>query len=427
MKNLGIILLFSSILFALISYVLQTYENIFTPDFELSDCQSYRNAAHYLFFENVKPHPTRPPVFPFFIGLPYYFKASPFFCTIYVMVFNFICHLFTIAILFKIIEKILGTKKAFYLSLLYACNIGSIVINNQTLTEPLYTLSLVAIAYFLQKYILQNAIKNVLWAYLLLCLSILIRPTLLPLFWIASIGVFYLIYQQKERLKYGIVALSIPLSILGSHAYNMKVYYGKPTISFIGPLAYFTYLTPYADQYDTYPDWQNRLKAWEIAKRPRMNLYEQRDTVSNMDWVGLTTFAQQEFITTAQTKPKALFITYIHHIASNCVAYSMMTMWLENIRKDTFFEKVKKIASHITRLQNTVYSSAFLMLLPVLLFSKKIRQEGISFILPIGLIGLTIIFVSGISITQGDRFHIVFAPLALIVLSYGFKLYIFAK
>jgi hypothetical protein len=427
MKNPLIkLLLLSSILFAVIANILQTYDNIFVPDFELSDCQSYRNAAHYLFFENLKPHPTRPPIFPFFIGLPYLFKASPSFCTIYVMVFNFICHLLTIAVLFKILEKIVG-EKAFYVSLLYACNIGSIVINNQTLTEPLYTLCLVAIAYFFQKYILHKSFKDILWAYLLLCLSILIRPTLLPLFWVASIGVLYFIYQQKERFKYGIIALSIPLSILGSHAYKMKVHYGKPTISFIGPLAYFTYLTPYADQYDKYPDWQARLKAWEIAKRPRMNLYERRDTVSNMDWVGLTSTAQHELITTLQTKPRALGITYIHHVISNCVAYSMMTMWLENIRKEAYFDAVKKIALPITRLQNTVYSSAFLVLLPFLLFSKKIKKEEKQFILLIGLIGLTIIFVSGISITQGDRFHIVFAPLALILLSYGFNIYRFTK
>jgi hypothetical protein len=398
MKNPLIkLLLLSSIIFALIAYVLQAYDNIFVPDFELSDCQSYRNAAHYLFFENGKPHPTRPPVFPFFIGLPYLFK------------------------------KIIGSKKAFYISLLYACNIGSIVINNQTLTEPIYTMSLVAIAYFIQKYICHKSFNDILWAYLVLCLSILIRPTLLPLFWLASIGVFYLIYCEKDRFKYGIIALCIPLSILGSHVYNMKAQYGKSTISFIGPLAYFTYLTPYADQYDKYDDWQSRLKAWEIAKRPRMNLYERRDTVSTIDWVSLTDSAQQELLTTLQTKPKALFITYAHHIASNCVAYSMMTMWLENIRKTTYFERLKQIALYITRLQNTVYSSAFLVVLPLLLFSKKLKKEEKTLVLRIGLMGLTIIFISGISITQGDRFHIVFAPLALILMSYGFNIYRFAK
>jgi hypothetical protein len=99
------LLCLSTISFILVSYFLQTYENIFTPNFELSDCQSYRNAAHFLFFENGKPHPTRPPLFPFFVGVPSLFTDSEFICNVFIMLFNFSCHLLTITFLFKTLKR----------------------------------------------------------------------------------------------------------------------------------------------------------------------------------------------------------------------------------------------------------------------------------------------------------------------------------
>jgi hypothetical protein len=420
-KPLPQLLFVSTISFILVSYFLQTYENIFTPNFELSDCQSYRNAAHFLYFENGKPHPTRPPLFPFFVGIPSLFSNSELFCNVFIMFFNFLCHLLTLFFLFKTLVKIVNSKTAFYLSLLFALNISSIVINNQTLTEPLYTLSLTLIVYFIQKYFYDKSIKNLFGAYLILCLSILIRPSLLPMFWVSSVIIFIniLFFAKQKILK--IAFFLIPLSILGFQMKHMNDVYGKPTVSFIGELAYFTYLTPYATEYDQYPDWQSRSNAWQIVRHERMKLYEQKDTFSTVNWVSLTDFAQNELNEMLVQKPKSLLITYAHHIISNAFAYSMLVFWLENKRNEPSFNTFKKIALNLTRCQNMVYSSMILIVFPILFLFKKTKKEEKLLITTVGFIGLFIITISGISITQGDRFHIVFVPLALVILSFLIK------
>ena len=62
-----------------------------------------------------------------------------------------------------------------------------------------------------------------------------------------------------------------------------------------------------------------------------------------------------------------------------------------------------------------------MIVFPLLLLFKKTKKEEKLLIATVGFMGLFIIAVSGISITQGDRFHIVIVPLALAVLSISLK------
>jgi hypothetical protein len=307
------------------------------------------------------------------------------------------------------------------LSLLFALNISSIVINNQMLTEPLYTLILTLIVFFAQKYFYAKTVINLFWAYLILSLSILTRPTLMPFFWLFTAFIYMRIVFFEKQKTFVLLVFLIPLSILGFQMKCMHDVYGKPTVSFIGELAYFTYLTPYAVQYDQYSDWQSRLKAWEIVRHERMKLYEQKDTVATINWVSITDSARAELKEMVFQKPKPLLITYTHHVASNALAYSMLVFWLENKRNDPYFDTLKKIALNLTRGQNAFYSILMLLVFPILLLFNKIKKEEKQFLAIIGFMGLFVIAVSGISITQGDRFHLVIVPLALVVLSFVVK------
>jgi hypothetical protein len=422
--SLSLFLVVSGVLFAIVSFLLQLYSNIWYPDFESSDAHSYRNAAAFLYFKNGLLHPTRPPIFPAFLSIPLFFGASKTTQVVFVAILNGFFHFLTLGILYKMLARVLNPRWAFGLGLLYALNLGTIAINCQALTEPLYTLILLLGAYFFQTYLFSG--KKMPFLHAAWCafyLSLGVRPTLLPLFFVLSPFVFYFFWKETKGIFQPILALVLPWSVYFLWVSQMNTLYGTPRISNIGELAYFTYFVPYVYAIDSQTTWKGRIETFDRLRRPRMNAYEGRDTLPSTPYQALVAEARSELKTVILTKPKKVIITYFHHLVSNSVAYSLSIYYAENIEKKTIFPTVKAVFKLVSRIQNIFWSGLLLLVFP-LFFLFSVKNLGYSSAIFVGVVlsvALWVVCISGLSFTQADRFNIVTVPLVLLIFSIFLK------
>ena len=116
-----------------------------------------------------------------------------------------------------------------------------------------------------------------------------------------------------------------------------------------------------------------------------------------------------------KSHPKLIFKNFRNNILDNIVVGNMRIAIAEDYSKVPYFNYVKYYMYLISKAQNILFS--FLGLFLTLLFLIRYRLLSLPLLMSCAII-FYIIMTSGISFWQGDRFHIVFYPLVLIVLSY---------
>jgi len=148
---------------------------------KMPDVPSYIWAANN-FFHAFKADAMRPLGYPIIIGLPFLFNASWGFVLQWGVCINAILWCATPLFIFNALVLFASKKFSMLFAIIYMLCIGNLEYAYLLLSENTYTCLLAAIMYFIALYLVKKNISFLAWAFVLFSFSMLVRPTLWPLY-----------------------------------------------------------------------------------------------------------------------------------------------------------------------------------------------------------------------------------------------------
>ncbi len=387
-----LIMLIGLLWFGLINYLLQL--NLQSGVYP--DAENYKDAAEMI-YHHFSFHFYRPVLIAVYCGIPYLFGVSDVQVYTFGIYMNFACWIGTSLLLFGILKSFLKEHKAFYVTLTYFLIIGALLIVFHLLTESFYTFAMMAGFYFLSKYYRTSQFHYLSIGLAIFMLGMLIKPGS------EYLAIFYLLYYWRALYlnyqKVAILFLCGSMLLIGLQVFEMKKQYGDFTISYISAPTFYNYLGARAIGFKEHKTLK-QVQSYRENYILNLNFPKQKK-ISSLD---LTCQLQHNTLN--------LLKAYIIDLVENAKTPSDCLTFCQNMRKDQHFEFYKYSSSLITKWQNRLLTvSGFLLALYYLFtsYKKEPLYSLISFYI------LYSMLLSGLSCYQGDRFHIVFFPLVILL------------
>jgi hypothetical protein len=363
-----------------------------------NDCDNYRESASYL-YHNFKTHNFRPIGMAIITGIPYLFGATD--ATIYEfsLIINTIAWLGSALLLFNFLKKQLQISKAVIGSLLFYSIISFVFINFKLLTESIFTFLMITVFYFLEKYYTKKSFHFLSMSISILLFSILIKPS------VKFFAIIIFIYFGKTLIKNyrnkSILFIYLSLSLIAFQYVKMKNDYGNYTLSYIDSVTYYNYLGSKAFYYKT-----NEILNQSTNKRAlfleKHSYPEQRN------------IATKDLINQISNNKFNLIKAYISDLSENTKTPNSSIEPLKNLNNKSYYSFFKKCLFIISKYQNWFFTIIGFILAVYYLFKSYKNEFLYSLISSYILYTITI---SGVSCSQGDRFHIVFFPFVIILMA----------
>ena len=362
------------------------------------DAGNYNESATNLYWFQ-RGHCYRPILMASIYGFPLLFGASDQDLYGIATYINILLWLFSIILLFEIIQYYVSKRIAFWLSFLFVFFIGITLFNFHLLAEIPFLFFLISSFYFLQKYSQTKVLKWLVIALSILVLSMLIKPgskffAILLLFYFSKI--LFLHFKQKVML---LLYASILLCFV--QAAGLKYQFGDFTISYIDNVTFHNYLFSKADCYRKgieYKQLDNPRAEYLFTKK----VHEQKK------------IAKEDILEQIQNNKINLIKAYFHNFTWNSLSGNIVVKTYSNLSNSPSYSKIQHVLYWISKYQNRMMT-IFGIVLSLLTLLKYYRKDFFLFFT--ALLVLYIIGISGISSDQGDRFHIITYPFTLILLA----------
>ncbi len=411
----------ASIVYLLTFAGLDLWHFIVEPD---SDAWTYEEAVDLLYKQHFTAHPTRPMGFPLLLGLPKLFTDNEIIYRVYFRITALGLWLSTGFLLYKSLKFIFNPHLSFFGATFFYVNVSNIIYNNIQYTETLYTFTLTLMLYFYVKYVFTKNWTNLVIAFATLSFSIIVRPSLSPLFFPFLAVLVYFLWKNKVNWQnWAFLAFAIYCTV-GVQSWNMNRRFGEYKISYIGDAVSYLYFSTYVDAIDS-------VKSVAAAREVTQNLRTTRNhyvSASSNDNPDSTyrhgpncpdcavqaKYFQQYLFKTITQKPFWSLFTFCRGLISNSLygnayTYGMAKKYMpKNLSSFNL-----KIFFIISTPQNILYSFSALFLFPIILWK---RYKTLKIWLPLFIVVWAIICLSTLSFGQADRFHIVFVPLTIFLL-----------
>lgn len=362
------------------------------------DCENYLESAIYL-FKNFEVHYYRPIGMSLIYGFPVLLGYDAYLDIYnYVIFVNILLYIGIILYFFKTCTLFFDKKKSFYFSLFLLTYFGISLHINEILSEIPFIFFILVAFYCLAKYYILSKTDYLFYAISLFLFTILIRPGILYF----SIGIFlyYLFTIYKNWSIKRILILIVPITLLLFQITKMKEQYGNYTISYIDAVTYYNYLGSKAIylKYD---------------KTLNQNTNKRADFIFSQTYKNQKSIAYQDLIFQIRNNTYYMIRAYIDDLEENTKTATSRLQNLRNNENEKHYEIKIKLISEITEWQNKLTTLLGLLLAMYFIITFKKHNE-IVFVFAIYF--SYIFFISGISSTQGDRFHIVYYPIVLLLL-----------
>ena len=389
-----LLLLIGIAVLTLVNYVLRLdIQNLIYPDSE-----SYYEAAKNVYIYQ-RGHNYRPIVMATINGIPYLFGCSDAYIYQFSFYVNLFCWLATALVLFEILKTFVSDKWAFIFALCSFLFVGTIVLIYHLLSENIYTLFIVLVFYFLQKYYKTKDFWTLSLALSLLVVSMLVRPGSK---WLA---VLFSIFYIKECLRF--YKTKAALLLYGSwflvlvQCAGIKYQFGNFTISYIDSVTYYNYIGNKAVAYKNGTE-------FNMATDPRTHY------IFSLKPPQIQEEAKRDLLFQLQTNAEGLLYAYCSDVYDNSISGSFPLTECKNLEKTPYFGFWKDALFTISKWQNLLFTLLGVILASFYFF-KSYKKE-VFFSLMAVYIGYTI-GTSGISCSQGDRFHLVVFPFVFVLLA----------
>lgn len=408
--NLKLVLVF---LVPTLSYLVLTFfsdafkeynKNIF-----IGDQQTYFQAADD-FYNHFRAHAYRCIGYPLFLGLPELIGLKPPY-SYWPVILNFIFFIGILTLLLKI-EKLIEINLALPVAFILSFCSGFIRSINLALTEIGFAFFLVFGLYSLLKLMYSNC--KIRYSFLFvfsLGMATLFRPGfyILTLI-IACISIIIIMFKKKSigtafYIQKSILAVVSALVItLGAQSILMKKTFNSYRLTYIDDSTWFYYIGALSTTIYENDCFTNECFRAEGIKR---NLILSDKTLDEMSVI-----AKADRKKIILTQKKALFKAYKINVVSNFITAA------------GWDEKENKLMYKLAVITNILLSFFPFLLYLIILLSKLrcviSKEMHVVFNFVLCVIAYTVL-TSGISCYQGDRFHIVFYPLALIFIVFILK------
>ncbi len=422
MKNNFFLLIIGALLFfGFISFILQLPENISSPVLLYGDPISYWDAAKGIYTEGGQPHPLRPYFYPFLIGLPVFFFGERGYNLEWALGLNIFFWLTTVGFIFKFLIENTNRKIAFIGAFIYVINLSLLIICWTVLAESLFNFLIVGCVYFLSKYLKNKSESGYFIAFFaFLCLSFITRPIFSPLLFFIFPLIIWAIFKRYLSLFIASISLFILLFTVGLNSYKMHQKYGNWTLSYISDCALYVYFGAYAKRATLDKSWAQINADWAVEKASRLpRMARNNDTLA---WSTLPPLVKEDLSTQIAENKMGLIIAFIRNLVSNSVSGNTDLYYLTNFKKNTYFTTLLPYLYALRALQNAINSGMALLFFPILLWRFRAfiwsTNHPILWILVVNsLLSVVAILFASVSFSQGDRFHLVVAPLT--ILSFG--------
>jgi hypothetical protein len=388
-------------LFTLFSLCLMNlFLSLYSQDSLCVDCENYLESAIYL-FQKFEVHYYRPVGMSIIYGFPMLFGYDNYLDIYnYAIFVNVLFYIGIIIFFFKICSLFFHKKKSFCFSLLLLTYFGISLHVNEILSEIPFVFFILIAFYCLAKYYILSKTDYLFYSISLFLFTILIRPGII--YFAIGILVFYLFNIYKNWSIKRIIILILPITLILFQIIKMKEQYGNYAISYIDAVTYYNYLGSKAIclKENKTLDQSNNKRAIFIFKQT----YKNQKSIAYRDLI-------------YQIKNNTFYLVkaYIDDIEENTKTSTSRIQYLENFEKEKHFDKKIKIISEITEWQNKL--TTLIGLLLAIYFTVTFKKHN-KIIFVLVLYFIYIFFVSGVSSTQGDRFHIVFYPIVLFLVLY---------
>lgn len=362
-----------------------------------ADSDNYLVAAKNLMVHH-RGHDYRPILIAFVYGIPYLFGADDAFVFVFSFYVNLFCWLATGLLIYKIGVSFVRPRIAFLAGILFYTTIGTASLLYHLLSENLYTFCIVLVFWFLLQFNQTKRFWYLAVALSLLIASMLIRPGSK---WIAVVFCLYYVrilwknYRHSAMIFFYGSWLLVLVQCVG--LYHQ---FGNFTISYIDSVTYYNYLGSKAlclKEGKEYAEINNPRAAQLFALKTRGEMVE---------------MAKTDFITQLKTNKINLIKAYFSDVFNNTSSGSAAVAVLENKHNTSFFEASKTFFFSLSKWQNRIFTIVGILLSLVLL-SKSYKK--VDFFSMMAFYILYIVAVSGVTFTQGDRFHMVFYPMVIVL------------
>jgi hypothetical protein len=310
-----------------------------------------------------------------------------------------------------VFEKI-ALPYAWYLSLFFGFNLSGLMITAQIASEPptilclLMTLYACFLAHRSQKHLFWNSI-----AFLMLCCATLIRPQTQYLILFLAIYACWCAFKVSNRyfLKQFLLITCLFCTTIGYQLFQMKQIHHHSALSIIPNYACYVYLSAYAEVIDI-SNKNVRDSTWQTIEMARWRELNEISKQKNAGYAAQ--YAHQHFLEKLDSQPLRIFKTWIRDIISNSAAYcGNLPDGTGTINSDSIIISILKIW---TRLYNLIYSGFILIIIPIMILIRNKKLKINSLWVVSWLVCLYCILTAGVSFAQGDRFHLIFFPIAII-------------
>jgi hypothetical protein len=362
------------------------------------DCENYLESAIYL-FKNFEVHYYRPIGMSLIYGFPVLLGYDAYLDIYnYVIFVNILLYIGIILYFFKICTLFFDKKKSFYLSLFLLTYFGISFHINEILSEIPFIFFILVAFYCLAKYYILSKTDYLFYAISLFLFSILIRPGILYF----SIGIFlyYLFTIYKNWSIKRILILIVPITLILFQITKMNEQYGNYTISYIDSVTYYNYLG-------------SKAICLKYDKTLNQNSNKRADFIFSQAYKNQKSIAYQDLIFQIRNNTYYIIRAYIDDLEENTKTATSRLQNLKNIKNEKHYDIKIKLISEITEWQNKLTTLFGLLL--ALYFIVTFKKHN-KIVLVFAIYFSYIFFTSGISSTQGDRFHIVFYPIVLLLL-----------
>ena len=362
-----------------------------------SDSDNYREAASF-FYHSFKVHHYRPVGMAIIFGLPYLFGGDDAATYNFSFIVNIISWLGIALLVFSFLKKYFSPNKSLVFTLLFYSILGSAFINFHLLTESIFTFLILLSFYLIDKYY-----KSKLFHYLALAISILLFTVVIKpgaMFFAIVLVIFFSRILIKNYNKRSTVFIYMSLGLILFQGIKMKEQYGNFTISYIDGVTYYNYLGS---------------KALCLKENKEFNQGENKraDYIFSLPLPEGKIVAAKDAVEQLKTNSTNLIKAYLLDIFDNTKSPSDCISICRNIEGKGYFEFVKKSMLVVSKYQNRFFTLiGFILALYYCL--RSFKKQDIYTLMSLYI--LYIMATSGISSQQGDRFHIVFFPVVIILI-----------
>ncbi|GAA4048187.1 hypothetical protein GCM10022388_12180 [Flavobacterium chungnamense] len=362
------------------------------------DAESYFESAYDLYFLH-KGHQYRPVFLALIHGIPFLFGCSNLEVFKACYPINFLFWIGTGLLLFKILCNILTLKKSFYISLISIFFIGSAICIFNLYSENIYLFFIVLGFYFLQKYYVNSKFLFLSISLSIFIISMLIKPGA-KLF-----AIFLVLFFVKEILKNynnkAIIFLYGSFFLVLIQCGLLKKQYGDFTISYIDSVTYYNYLGS---------------KAVCLSQGKKLNQLDnpRMDYIFSISNTETKKIAFDDLINQISNNKFYLFYAYLSDVYDNSTAGNTALDYTININNTGYFKFSKIFFFTISKFQNMFFTIIGFFLSISMFFSSYKKEPYFSLI---SFFVLYTIFLSGISCSQGDRFHLPILSFVLILIA----------